>query len=753
MSETSGGDASRGGVVETRAEEESKGGPEVVRFWRQQIALAGKEEEKWRDSAKRAVDQYAQRTEADGKRWNILYANVETLLPSIFNSEPVPDVRRRFGDPGTAEMVAAQALERSLVYFMDVHPFEQQAGLCVLDSLVPGRGVARVRYEPQIGDGGVSGIETFIEHVGWEDYRQSPAREWADVRWVAYRHKFTREQLKKLNPRIGARMNLSLSTDGAKDGGSKPSDIPDIYKRSECWEIWDRERREVLFISEDWNDGPIQKVSDPYGLRDFWCQPEPIYDVVNSTSLTPVCPYDLYKIHADELNVITRRITGLARILKWRGLSAGQADALAKLADADDGEILPLDDIALQAALTQGGDLGKLIWLWPIDKAIQVLREMIAYRETIKATIYEITGVSDIIRGQTDPNETLGAQQIKSQWGSLRLQRRQRGVQRFCRDLLRIMAEIVAEKMPVEQMAALTNIKLPSAAEKQQAQQAMQMLQQAQQQAQGQQLPPEAQQQMQQVAQQAQDVLSKASWEEVQAILKSDTMRCYRIDIETDSTIQNDVTRAQQNLSQFVQSIGALMTGALPVMQSKPDMVPVILETLKSTARTFKLGKALEDAIEKVGPEISPPPGKEGQQGDPAAEAQATIQAEQTKAQASLKAAEMKAQADMQAEQMRAETSVKVAEMNAQTQLRIKEMDLAARQQEAQMDAAIQMQTAQEDARRADDEQAFERERVGAEMDMRREEATAADAREREKIKAAAAAAKAKASARPQARA
>ena len=44
------------------------------------------------------------------------------------------------------------------------------------------------------------------------------------------------------------------------------------------------------------------------------------------------------------------------------------------------------------------------------------MRELVAHREVIKASIYEVTGISDIMRGQTVASETMGAQQLKSQW-------------------------------------------------------------------------------------------------------------------------------------------------------------------------------------------------------------------------------------------------------------------------------------------------------------------------------------------------
>jgi hypothetical protein len=582
---------------------------------------------------------------------------METLAPSVYNSPPIPDVRRRFNEGSPVDLVASQSIERAASYFLDTYGFDEEMNPTVLDGLLVGRGVARVRMEPQMDEmGGVAGIEVYSEHVHWEDYRQSPAGQWRDVRWVAYRHLFTREQLVRLNPEIGGQVELGVSVDGKEKDG-QPKNVPDIYKRSETWEIWDRERREVLFISQDWPDSPIAQVPDPYGLKGFWPQPKPYYDVMSSTSLKPVCPYALYKAQARELDKVTRRIMSLAAVVKMTGAVAGQADFIAKLQAAEDGTLVPISDIDMQGVLSSGsGDLSKLIWLWPIEKTVAVLRELIQYRETIKATIYEITGISDIIRGNTNPNETLGAQQIKAQWGSLRLQRRQKDIQRLCRDLVRLQAELIAEKMPVEQLAMVSNIQLPTGQEKMQAQQQMQMIQQAGQQAQqmGVALPPEMMAQAQQAMQAAQEVLAKPTWDEVSALLKSDAMRCYRVDIETDSTIREDVTRAQQNIAQFVQSIGQLIQGALPVMQAKPDFIPVVLETLKATARTFKLGRGLEEAIEKVGPQISqqqqPPPPEDPREAR-AAEAQEAERGREHEAQMQ----GMQGDQQMQAAAMRAQ--------------------------------------------------------------------------------------------------
>ena len=98
-------------------------------------------------------------------------------------------------------------------------------------------------------------------------------------------------------------------------------------------------------------------------------------------------------------------------------------------------------------------------------------------------------GISDILRGSTNASETATAQQIKSQWGSMRLKRIQADVANFIRDLIRLQAEIIGEQFQPETLKSMTGLQYPMMAEKQQA-----MLQYQQQaamaQQQGQQPPP-----------------------------------------------------------------------------------------------------------------------------------------------------------------------------------------------------------------------------------------------------------------------
>jgi len=88
----------------------------------------------------------------------------------------------------------------------------------------------------------------------------------------------------------------------------------------------------------------------------------------------------------------------------------------------------------------------------PIEQYINTLEALAQRRQDLIGAIYEITGVSDIMRGNSDPNETATAVTKKTNFGTLRNQDRQNDFQRFLTDILKIKAEIICEQMPAEQL-------------------------------------------------------------------------------------------------------------------------------------------------------------------------------------------------------------------------------------------------------------------------------------------------------------
>jgi hypothetical protein len=603
----------------------------LARLWLDSITLARKNEEAWRKAAGEARDRYrGDKENQQGKKFNILYANTQITLPAIYNSTPIPDVRRRFGDVDAIGKVAAQVLERSLSYSFDAYDFGGNMRSAVFDSVLAGRGVLRVRYEPSFEETEEEQQEkaeeyaeeaaqpaaprivfqkVCLEHVNWQDFIIGPGRKWEEVPWIGFEHRLTRNELEDRFGDLGATMPLDIITDDARARNSDPRDVPDVFKRGTVYEIWDKEDREVLFVAPSLPSKILKRVDDPLGLQDFWPTPRPIYDVVDSGSLVPVVPYSLYKDQAEELDHVTRRIDKLVEQCRYRGLRAADIAEFESLARAKDGEFIAVEN-AMQFA---DRGLDKAIWHAPLETLVSVIVQLMQHREALKATIYEITGLSDIVRGASVASETATAQQIKAQFGSIRIQDRQAEVQRMARDAVRLMAELIGEKFEPETLGLMTGVDLPQAQQKLMAQQAAMKAQQA-----GQPVPPEIEQ-----------VLTVPSWDEVLQVLRSDAMRGYRVDIETDSTVQADVARLKTNAAEFVQGFGGFIQAVGPAVQAGAMPMDVVADLLTAFARNFKLGRQAEDALERMG-KIAAQPAPQQDQGA-AAEAQAKEQADTQK--------------------------------------------------------------------------------------------------------------------------
>jgi hypothetical protein len=354
--------------------------------------------------------------------------------------------------------------------------------------------------------------------------------------------------------------------------------------------------------------------------------------------LMPVNPYSVYRKLADELDTTTRRIAAITNQMRVRGWYSGSSTDLANIVEADDNEWVPIADGELWA---QNGGLANAVAFWPIEKFILALRELYANREQTKQAIYEITGISDIVRGATKATETLGAQQIKSQWGSLRIQKMQRMMERSARELFVMMAEIIPDKFSAETLQAMTGVQLKPTPQEMQpvpmppAPPPMQEgIDPQQMQA--------AQQQYQQALQAAQQleqarVKKLAHIQAVNDLLKDRVAANFRIDVESDSTVRADLTQKKQEQAEFLQGTAAYFQGVAPLIEAGAMSQEGALEIYAATARLFTLGKSTEDALEK---EITAAKSKAGQPKPPSPE--------QMKAQADAKAAEASAAADME---------------------------------------------------------------------------------------------------------
>lgn len=691
-------------AVDTKAE--ASASPEKnLRRWLLEIKVAEKREKEWRATAKKVIDTY-RGTKARKNSFNILWANTEVLRPAIYNSTPKPDVRRRWRSEDILGKAVSEVMERGLTYCVDAYDLDSCLKNDVLDALLPGRGLSRVRYIPQIktvpaaspgappaaadavGEAfqgtheEVEYEQALCDHVQWDDFIHGTGKTWQEVPWVGFRHKLCKDDIiEKFGNEIADKITLNDVADDTFDG--KADADKETFKRAEFWEVWDKDGEKVFFVNESYKPSVIYPVGEsgepPLKLKNFFPCPQPLMMVEDTGSLLPLPLYELYREQAEELDRITARITKIVNACRVRFVHDPTLSELAELMKAGDNEGIPAENA--RAWMTNGG-LEKAIWWMPIVQVAAVLKELYVARDSCKQVIYEITGLSDIIRGQSDPNETLGAQKLKANSSSMRLQRMQREVQRYVRDLIRLLAEVMGENFAPETLAKMTGLNFPTAQQKQ----AIQLqIQAGQQQLQGQPVPPELQQKLQQ----AQQALSMPSWEDIMGVLRSDMQREYRVDVETDSTVAESLTKDMQGMKEVLTSVVEVIQGFGPAVQAGAVKADAVKAIVMAVVRRARMGLEVEDALESGIQEPKP-------QNDPRAAAEA--QKQQLAEQQAGHDAQM-AQREQAHQEQIAQREQALAQAEEQRQQLVELGKHEREQQQAATDAALEKQRMDYEAR------------------------------------------------------
>lgn len=647
--------------METKPEQPRKSS----QVWLGEIRRYTKKYEQFVTSGKATISIYrGEEKSAVGTKFNILRSNVATLRPALYANPPKPVVSRRFKDKNPAARMASTILERCLDFEITQYS-DYNSALCnaVNDRLLPGRGVAWLRYEPtteeqepqltedvEAGEGksydneesnAIAGEDPLMmvtneqspcDYVHWRDFAHNAnARTWEEVTWVGRRVCIDEEAGVE---RFGDifKMMPQAKTEGMGDSKEESGEA----RRSNVWEIWHKPTKTVCWLCEG-HDFVLDEKPDPLGLQEFFPCPKPLYSALTTDSLVPRSDFSLYQDQARELDKVTQKIDELTQALEVKGFFAAELTELKNFLTAgNNGKMFPVTNWPVLAEM--GGIKGAIDFL-PIDPLIQAIGQLSVQRETIIQSIYQLSGISDIQRGASDPGETASAQQIKAQFSSIRLGEMKQDVARFARDLLRMKAEVMAEKYQPETLIKMSGI--------------MYM--------------PETQQ-------------NPGIVDEAMALLKNEEMRTFSIDIEDDTLVEMDERAEQQSRVEFLGAISPFLEKAVAVGQQVPDLVPVIGEMLMFGIRGFKVGQSMEATFENafegleekrkqaaMQPPQPPPP-------DPM---QMKLEADSQNAQADMQLRAQDAQAKAGAEMQRLQLDSQKAGQDAQ----LKQMELEGKAQ------------------------------------------------------------------------
>lgn len=596
----------------------SRRDPKSAKPWLQLLDESEKVFQTYQDKCDNIDKQYADLERlsnvARDRQMQLFWANVQVIAPSIYSRPPVPVVVPRFKDKKPVPRCAAELLERTSIVTFELEDVHNEMKLVRDDLAINGRGVAWLRYEASgKGDGFKECVR--IEHKDRKDFRHGVARKWGEVPWVASAAWMTRGEMRKRFFKTSGNLYKDATYSVRKDD----KDGDDQRRKACVWELWHKFQNKVVWVAEGCDE--VLDQGEPHlKLEGFFPCPRPAYATLQRRTLIPVPDFLFYKDQIEEINELTGRIGALADALKVRGFyPAGAGD----IADAIEAAVKNVVDnqvligVANWAAIGGVAPKDLIVWL-PLEQVATTIKELVALRKQLMEDVYEITGLSDIMRGQTEASETARAQELKSQYGSVRIRDRQDEMVRLARDITRIAGEIMSENFQPATLLAMSQYDIATEAQlaeqikplqgqlvqlqgelasAQRDPETMQLARANPQQAQ--QIMGQFQQQAAQLQGQIGKIQQQPTIEKVMQLLRSQRLRPYVLDIETDSTIAPDENAQKQRATEFVTAVGGFMEKALPAISMNPQAAPVAAELLKYVASQFRAGRELEGVIDE----------------------------------------------------------------------------------------------------------------------------------------------------------
>lgn len=668
--------------------------PIVPLYWRE-VERYSRASTDWHKEASDIENVYLDDARAEGtsrRMYSMLWANVETLKPAVYAKMPVLQCSRRYKDRDPVARVAAELMERASNCAFDLGGVNDVFKASRDDRLITGRGTAWVRYEATIEqyevDGEIDekgnpvtserlkGEKAAVDYVRWVDFGHNICGVWSDV-WLVWRCVY--KTLEEMKERFGAEKAAAVSYSAKLPsyGSGSNKDAPD--DRCKVFEFWDKQRGIVTWMVEGHHE-VLESGPPPTNFRNFFPTPQPWYATKTSKQLIPVPDYRYYRDQAKEINDLTDKIGNMQQWLIVKGFTPGtsnEADALEEaLRDTENVELM--QTIKSWKEWTEKGGAQKLIDWLPIDHVAKALDMAVKLRAQLIADVFQITGVSDILRGQGDPNETATAQTLKAQTGFSRLRNTKDDGARFCMEVGQLVAEIIAEQFQPETIAEMTGFKYVP-------------------QPQGPAVPlmlggPQAPNVTPMPGVDPRRMMGANGGPPMDEdegdrdlvfddrhieLLRNDRMRNFRIDVETDSTVQADEQAEKAARTEFLGITGKYLA---EMTRMPPELMPIASELLMFAVRGFRTGRSVEESLERGFKKIAdgmkqkaaqpPPP-------DPKV---------------------LKAQADIQHDRQRLQHDIVKDRTDTQLQVQKQQTDAALEIRKQDIDAALQIRQSERDA-------------------------------------------------------
>ena len=552
------------------------------------------------------------------RKFPIYWSSVKLLQPSYYSRTPVPVVKQTFDNRDSVARVAATLCDRLGRFMLSRTPYDEAMESVRDQFILTDKAAGRVYFEPeieptmdrialQVGADGMSLVDQlgqppqgdvlqddsgyYYERPGerlvtaqihfsaldYDEVLHTPfARNWSEITEIAYRVVLSKtEAREKFGDKIDT-ISFVQRKDTRKDNRDDEAiDLPELYV--EVWEIWDKEKKQVLWYCDSYEEGMLRVEQDLYNLDGFFPQTEFVLGTKPAKSLYPTPWHTQVASTISQLHNIWNRLFRLINAVRRRAVADASIDALiSAINDASELEVIAVQNF--RDILEKNG-IGNLIQYIPVAELVAAIGELNSLITSFKEQFNEFTAIPDVVRGtSTNAMEGVGTQQLKGQFASVRFSNDQRKIQNAALNALELMIDLALKKLPVQVLTDVTGANfLPDA--------------------------------------------DRPFVPAALNLLKQDRKRIIRIEIETDSTsyLNDQVNAAQRNETAQTVMNGLQQVGQ--IAQAQPEFAGVALQTLLFALRGLAQGKSFEGEvaqavtalIQKVSQPPQPPPDYEGQ--------------------------------------------------------------------------------------------------------------------------------------------
>lgn len=524
---------------------------------------------------------------------------------------------------------------------------------CLQDRLIPGLGQARVRYDfdekevevaevidqqtgavmqPARKEKKITNERAPLEYVHWRDFRWSPSRTWEEVRWASFRTLLTRDELvKRFGEEVGNLIPLDASINTAEEQNQSEKDDPkqDAFKRGEVWEIWHKDKKEVVWYCQGY-DKILDTKKDPLRLTGFFPCPRPLISNVTTTAFMPIPDYVIAQDLYLEIDKLETRISLITQAVKVVGVyDQSQEGVKRMMTEGVENDLIPVDNWAMFAE--RGGLKGAIDWM-PIEAIAGVLDKLVARRNDCKGLLYEINGISDIMRGAQAAGGAVSATEraLEARFASVRVQSLQDEFAKYATDLIRLRAEVVAIHFQPESIVNQSNILQLKA---------------------------------------DQDNIGPAV-----ELIKNQRDLIWRLQVKPESVAMVDYAQLKEERTSYITALATFLQSSAPLVEMEPKAVPILLEMLKWGLAGFKGSQEVEGILDQAIQMMQQSGGEEEDKKPSPEEIKANMekgkqQFEQQKMQMQQQMAKEGHEQDLQLEQQRAQNRMQEIEAEKQSKI------------------------------------------------------------------------------------